>query len=642
MEYVLNERQLKILKCIINSDGFINGEVLSATLGISSKTLRSDIEMINPVLKEGSGAEIVSKVGIGYELQINNEHYYTIFKQIFNSKFRNNIQLMHISASRPKKIIRELLMRDEYYPSDYFTEEFFVSRTTLNKDLKLVKELLIEQHLLLENKSYYGMKISGKEIHKRLALVDFIELDEDSLDTNFMEYIPPVDFNKITAVLKKKVREYRISISNSSLGKIAKLINVSIYRYQKGFVLEEIDNKDLFIREMGEYALYEDILRELEIELPENEKVIHAIFIRSRRDILQNDNLEVRRYKEQYELSQKIYNWIFDVTGYSVIDVEESTLKLTRHLMAMMLRVNYGFEKRDVDINTIKENNNSYELSVLMAEFFKKSLDIIIQETEIAYASYCFAAYSHMFHSRKTKLAIVMDNGSVIGESMREQLLLRFEPQIELIEYRNEYDLKINEEEEYDCIITDLPRFYFDDSMTVVSVSHYPMESDFERLRNLLSNKAGLINDYMNSFHKDCFYRLDATHKDDAIQEMMRKLVDVVELPGDFTKMIYNREMYTSSMNENGVAVCSTLYIATVTPFVAIGIPNHFLDWNGQNCSLVIIVSNGITERIPYANLVITKRLFSNRNTVYDIITAKDFDSLIDIINKALYTLEIV
>ena len=642
MEYVLNERQLKVLKCIINSDGFINGEVLSATLGISSKTLRSDIEIINPVLKEGSGAEIVSKVGIGYELQINNEHYYGIFKQIFNSKFKNNMQIMHTSASRPKKIIRELLMRDEYRSSEYFADEFYVSRTTLNKDLKVVKDLLIEQHLVLENKSYYGMKIVGKEIHKRLALVDFIELDEDSVDTNFMEYIPPVDFNKIITILKKKVKEYRISISNSSLGKIAKLINVSIYRFQKGFLLEELKNTDLFIKEMGEYALYEDILNEWGIVLPENEKVILAIFIRSRRDILQNDNLEVRRYKEQYELSQKIYNWIFDVTGYSVIDVEESTLKLTRHLMAMMLRVNYGFEKRDVDINTIKENNNSYELSVLMAEFFKKSMDIMVQETEIAYASYCFVAYSRMFHSRKTKLAIVMDNGSVIGESMKDQLLLRFEQQIELIEYRNEYDLKINEEDEYDCIITDLPRFYFDDSMTVVSVSHYPMDSDFERLRNLLSNKAGLMNDYVNSFHKDCFYRLNATNKDDAIMEMMGKLKDVVELPGDFTKMIYNREMYTSSMNENGVAICSTLYIATVTPFVAIGIPKQLLDWDNQNCSLVIIVSNGITERIPYTNLVITKRLFSNRNTVYDIITAKDFDLLIEVINKALYTLEIV
>jgi len=66
---IFNLRLQKVLDILLCVDKVVTGEYLCNTLGVSSRTIRSDIKELNYILKD-KGATIVSEKSRGYRLEI--------------------------------------------------------------------------------------------------------------------------------------------------------------------------------------------------------------------------------------------------------------------------------------------------------------------------------------------------------------------------------------------------------------------------------------------------------------------------------------------------------------------------------------------------------------------------------------------
>lgn len=73
----INKRYLKYLE-LLSQDKYMTSKSLSEQIGCSQKTVHNDLKIINQIL-ESNGAQIVSKIGSGYLLKIDDNSLYQTF-----------------------------------------------------------------------------------------------------------------------------------------------------------------------------------------------------------------------------------------------------------------------------------------------------------------------------------------------------------------------------------------------------------------------------------------------------------------------------------------------------------------------------------------------------------------------------------
>ena len=113
----MDKYYILIIQKLINANTMLNSEALASVLGITSKTVRKDIELIDKVLKN-AGATVVSKPGMGYRLVLNDEDEFNIFLQSFQEKYRDSSYVPDYNEERVNYIIHQIMKQYEYIISD--------------------------------------------------------------------------------------------------------------------------------------------------------------------------------------------------------------------------------------------------------------------------------------------------------------------------------------------------------------------------------------------------------------------------------------------------------------------------------------------------------------------------------------------
>lgn len=634
MDWLLNLRQMNLLlKFISNDSKIITGDVLSSILFTNSKTIKNDIDTINTILNFNFGCQIISTPGVGYELIVTDNTDFNRFKQTLNSKFNHYFFTpINLPNYRVKFIIYNLLLTNDYLKIGDIAERLFVSRSTLTKELNTVKMILSDYHLQLSSAPYYGIKITGNEIHKRLLLIEFLCIDEDSnnLESESI-YKNMIDDKKLSMILEEELRNLNLSISKSSFEKIAKLINISVYRYSLGFSIDKyIYRKKISVNKLA-CNFIERVFKRLEIKISEIESYVLSIFVNSRIENINQMPIEIRRNNKVYKIAQDILNWIYDVANYYFESSEKLILDLAKHIQTMMIRSEYGFEKQNINMDYARDNHKSYEIAYLIAEYFHCKKGIEISENEIAYLSYL--TEKHFQEPIRTlNIQVVMHNGGVIGDYVIDQIRNNFD-NVGLIDSELYYNLSEEDEKIYDCIITDIPRNEFDSLRTVINITNSELkEVDILELNKVFVNHAHKKKEFLYSI-RGYFLIGDKVNN---FNSLIDKILEIISkdsiIPDDFKEMILKREKNSYSINSNGVLFLSTLYMASVLPQTYIFKAEKPIFHKGQYASLIVLVSNGVGETMPYGALNKAKEIFRNPNTVYSVYNADNLSEVLNIL----------
>ncbi|WP_025949196.1 BglG family transcription antiterminator, partial [Geobacillus thermocatenulatus] len=240
---MLTKRQKDILSFLIQNNEPITSEWIAKELGVSDRTVRTELKELQSQC-QSLGIYIESLRGKGYKLKIIDSQ---LFKEAYDSA-RNEIvdgSKMDFSEQngRVVYILKRLLLEREPIKLEHLEDELFVSKPTIQSDLKTVREILEKYKLKLVTRPHYGTIVEGEEYMKRLCFSNYILSRNNDLNVDFSSFavLDQRLFRKIKEIIIKKVNEYKIEISDIALENLATHIAIACKRIKEGFVIENLD-----------------------------------------------------------------------------------------------------------------------------------------------------------------------------------------------------------------------------------------------------------------------------------------------------------------------------------------------------------------------------------------------------------------
>jgi lichenan operon transcriptional antiterminator len=164
-DFILDGRTFQILE-ILQKKTFCTLEEIAKLLGVSTRTVRNDINQLNQDLT--SVALITNERGKGYRLVIKENE---VFHNLLNRRNTEDEKL-DTSKQRIAFIIDRLINSEETYTLDDLAFEMHIGRTTLINELKKASVSLGTYNLIIQGKQNKGMKLIGEELDIRFFILD--------------------------------------------------------------------------------------------------------------------------------------------------------------------------------------------------------------------------------------------------------------------------------------------------------------------------------------------------------------------------------------------------------------------------------------------------------------------------------------
>ena len=201
---LLNERLKGIIRILKDTQDYITSKQLADQMDISVRTIKSTLKGLKMELT-AYGAELEIKRGVGYRLHILNEEAFLPIKNRIQSESPR--QFPHTQKERSIYIIRKLLSLDYPIKLDDLADELYVSRNTISLDIKEVKRLLHNYHLIIVQSNNNGIIVEGSEIQKRICINDFFFQDkmQDFFVQNNVMFSSEYNQNEIRYIDRKSV-----------------------------------------------------------------------------------------------------------------------------------------------------------------------------------------------------------------------------------------------------------------------------------------------------------------------------------------------------------------------------------------------------------------------------------------------------
>lgn len=390
--YNQNLRQIQLLKMLINSNGFLNSEYVCKKLNISDRTLRSDIKSAEREYRE-NGIQLISKKGVGYSATIIDEDKcYPYLKKLFEDMETSQKLLPVYAEDRINYLLKLFLINNDYLKTDDVAEELLISKTTISNDLKEVRERLSYFHLELVSKPSYGMKLIGKEIHRRSCIAQYFFHTETVDDRYFhMESMNETQ-KKIRDILFEVLNEKQFRLTDIGFQNLIIHISIAIMRNRESTEVDIKDYREIENKKEFDIAnlLVSKIEKAFSVRLKQQETYYIAIHLLGKKAIRYNNGYTITNEVEK--IMQDIFKEInknYDIDFSK--DFELYTL-LALHIQPMMDRLRYGLKVANPLLNEVKEKNSeAFEIAVFTANVIDKSTGFVLDEAEIGYLALHFA-----------------------------------------------------------------------------------------------------------------------------------------------------------------------------------------------------------------------------------------------------------
>lgn len=634
----LNRRGISIMRHLLNSDRAISSEVLASILGTTSKTIRGDIEVIDAILTS-VGANVVSKSGSGYTIEVHHENEFSIFIDSFNEKYNNNTPLPMYNEERIRYLMHYLLLADTHIKSEAFLDHLFISKTTLTQDLRYVRTILQDYHLTLSQKPNYGMLIEGKEQHIRLALIDYLFLDEDMAMMEGQHMNLQLDIKGCMDAMKYVLLKTKVHLGFKSLRDVANLIAVSHYRRAHQYTIEfhEIQIEEL--KELEEYQLSAKLYHELNIETTESEVCFLALYIATRRIYELEDDFSLKDHKSLFFLCDEMLKFLFIYTDVNFLMDQDVRMLITKELRGFLLRINYQLEHKSLQIMEIKAMCPTFDYAMLMADYLNKKYGYEISENEIAQLTLLLqqSISRYNLNYQKQRICLVFNRGHFSSYSIHNQLLLNLHEYIESIGSCEFHELSRDIDQHYDLIITDMPRVKFNCTIPVFQVLGNFGHEELLKIKRLLLHRREEFALLMEGFDASLvFYDLEASTKEEALDILCEAIAGRHHISHALHQAIYAKETISSSERGNNVAIAHSLFPVCEKTTVAMGILKKPITWQNEIVQLLFVIANGNNENYVFMTSSLIQMVIQDVFAIHELLKVTNFSQIQTIFHQYL------
>ncbi|MDF7639273.1 PRD domain-containing protein [Lactobacillus sp. ESL0791] len=432
---------------------------LMSFLNVSRKKVKLYLDQASALLAP-QNIQIVRKRNKGIYLDGNLE-------QITNSLGKKQKYLSFDANERRNLILFYFLMNDKPINLEKVCEKFFISKSTLDRDIKAIKDLLKGQDISFKS-TKNGIVLNGNERRKRdIASTIVSQYTQESIQNNkriidipteFTDLLDKNDLIKVQYILNQVQAETKISFTESQYQSLLLHICISTVRI-KGKEYLQTSNDSVTQIEPETKKLVQLLEKAFDIFIPKSEEDylnIHIlaakqgsiIFTDAQKTLTTNDNPQS----------------IADFLKHNIYSYDEKLIEdLTVHLSSSMGRLKLGLRvKNPYTKKIIRSYPQSFELAYNLGRNIASFYLVEFDKDEIAYLALHFQAYlerkKKLEYNTKLKIVIVYSTGMGTARLLSQHITNTFGELVEITNILSVSELfeKVNSLNE-DLIISTVP-----------------------------------------------------------------------------------------------------------------------------------------------------------------------------------------
>lgn len=609
------KRQFNIINTLFHKKNRVSSEHLSKMIGISSKTIRKDIQLMEDDLKQ-MGARIDSKTGSGYLLEILNPDCFDYHMSFYIENSREKGFSLPQAHQQAHYIVRRLLVSELPIKIQQLADELYTTRAMITQQMKLVRKYLSRFDLTIQVRAKHGMKIVGRELHVRNCLIYEQEFFcDNTLFVQENEYAKIVEMDEYqkaeieTLIFTEKDKFDSFDISFANIQRLVLVIHLIALRFQSHPLESFSELEEAFIENRNSFKLSNYIAlqceRRFQIHFSKEELIYLAVVIASYRNVSSYSKVANRAvYFSNYDLATNLVGQLAQINHFKKMDQDNQLIEsLALHFIAMMFRVKFKVYLPMGSSYIKRICSGGLELSIQAAQYFHNYLGIDLSEDEILYLTYIFSPIYGRYRPlvAKRRIAIVSDISTNVAYTIAERFMRNFSAYLDSIDVVELYDLKRKDLTKWDVIFTTLDKKYFRDMALTIPVEEINMfftEKDKIRLRNVMISVEDHFLAVTDIFNERCFFsKLKVNKKEDLIPLISRKLHDVMELDEQFEQDLIRRdELCGAEIGEN-MARFRTLSSHGPKTFISVFVLEKPIVWQLENIQIIFVWHHGTEEK---------------------------------------------
>lgn len=581
----------------ISQHQYISATKLSTLFHITERTIRSDIQSINDILKR-NGASIFLKRKVGYYLKIDNQELYQTFINHLDQSQKETLEL-DSSEDRMKYILNTLLYSHDYILLDDLAESVYISKNTLLNYLKTIKNMLPQYQLEYISKTNQGVKIIGNEDNKRKCLIDTV------LSHDFQNYITGftkeeyalfeginLDYIKNTTI--HCLKKYHIKTDDFNLKNLIIHFALMISRIQNDNYIT-IDCPVTLSSDMYECmnTLCLNFADHFGLTISEGEKKYMYLHLIANTHFHSGDIHDQSIQNMIVRLLEIIYcDYHFDLRK------DEILLKdLFNHFQSILTTKAYSMNKRNPLLNTIKTNFPlAYEITYTSTSQIFNQDPYILTEDEIGYVSLHIGAaiercFSGMIQCKN--VILICGSGQATTRMLEARLNSIFQDKIKIvnkISYNEFLSYKSSDFKYIDFVISTIP--LKSDMIPTITVDFALNNQDIEAITKFISyissDKMQKANKF---FDQDLFLKLNQIDdKALLLHKMCQLLVDKEYVDEHFYEGVMKRESIANTNMNETFAIPHPIENWSSETKVVVAIIDKPLLWNDKDSVQIVFL----------------------------------------------------
>lgn len=506
--YVLNKRQINIINYLLQQNEFITVKSIAEEFGVSARTVRYDIEIIEDWLNINDATLVkIPKIGIMIDTNL---YKNVLIEKLSFISLENRVLT---EKERVIYIVLELLSGDEELSIADISTRLYLSRNTITKILNGTREFLKENGLELTKVNAKGFIVTGSEIKKRSLLLEIfteildinnviLAMNDENVYSELMDYcdnnFPKFKFRNIDLIYEEITKiesKFDFHLTDSALAKLTVYLIIMVSRNENH---QHINYKNTEIRDFMEYKIALDIAKQLK-------DALEVEFLQEEIDYISNSLAEAEIFNTDESFSIENASLRFN---YEIIDLARHVIAYTENELKVdlsednKLYSNLVFHLKSA-LGRIKNNNKigsnyTYEIKSkfpLVFELVKESISkyknkFKFSDDEIAHiALHIRAAYERNYlENYKSTALVVCQEGVSLLNIMVAKLQRNF-PELKIIETCSIYDYEANKRN-IDLVIT--TNSFKTKDTEVIKVSPFIENEDITKI----AAKIGKLNKY--------------------------------------------------------------------------------------------------------------------------------------------------
>lgn len=591
---MLNKRQEKIIKLLDNSKCWMTGKEIAQLMGVSDRTIRSDIDTINRFYEK---TLIESSVKNGYR----------ICQEVLSS-LPSEIQscIPQTPEERCVYIIQKLLFDQKEINLMDLQDQVFISGYTIGNDLKKIRKMIEPYDGLKIHRSKNFISLVGDEQSKRKLYKDLLtkETKGNFLNLNNMVSLyKDFDLLMVKDIFEQSVSKYDISIKDTSMPMLLMHIGVSVQRmlhhnYVEGIKVDEKILNNLEYQVASDF--YVELSKHLCIKLVDDEIYSLALLLMGNRsEEYTSDIIEING--KEMSISALIHTMLDEIYETYAIDFRtdfDLITGLKMHLRSLINRKLYGTEAQNVYLPEIKRKYPLiFELGIKAARCLKKQTGLEISENEIGFFSLHFgSAYEKSNTVQKYRVLMVSVNDQALNNYCIQKITSRFKDRMEIIGQVKMFEEEKVKELNPDLILTTLPLKHRLNILTV-QVSLFIDNEDesqiFQALNELDKRKSRkeFETKLLDLIRPEFFYANITKEASELISFMCKGLEKAGYIDDSFEKSVFKREKISSTSFNYGFALPHALNMDAKKSCISIAILNEPIEWGEFQVRLVVLLA---------------------------------------------------